>query len=639
VATTIRFATRAGLVDGDGERLRFRHDLIREVIYGEMLSAERRDLHRAAAQSLARTGASVQRIARQFELGAVEGDLEAVDWLVRAADDVVSISPSAGTELYESALALAPGSWAGRSRVEAALLEPLAWCGRIERAEEVARSALAVAQEPSVAFAIQQGVAAIFGHRGDTAGAIEHMRRASEVAGAPERELRRMRCLTAQLEALTGVISSDQARRRASAELRVARETGDATTQCVALQVLGAVESLEGRYGVAEGALRESMALHESGHVQSTSYLIPDLFHAGALLYLDRTDDARRATDRSRRTYLERGALSQLPMSFVIGAATRFYTGDWDDADAEITAGLAVAEDTGSRNFVLFFHSMLARLAIGRGSLDEATQHIDRGVAELAEGSLFGADWLLFVHSELQYASGEHADALATALIPWDQAAHLRLFYGYRDHCMLLVRLAIANDLTDVRDDAVACLHEGADRAPSAGARARAVHARGLVESDAHALHEALVLYRRTPFRPLVGRCCEDLAAQLAYDGDQRASAPLFDEAAQIAVEIGAAGDVARIEAASRRIGLARPARAARPTFGWESLTPMELTVSDLVAEGLTNPEIGEELHISRRTVESHVSHVLRKLDVSSRTKLAAEVVRRAAQTPRTENP
>jgi hypothetical protein len=36
------------------------------------------------------------------------------------------------------------------------------------------------------------------------------------------------------------------------------------------------------------------MALHESGHVQSTSYLIPDLFHAGALLYLDRTDDARR---------------------------------------------------------------------------------------------------------------------------------------------------------------------------------------------------------------------------------------------------------------------------------------------------------------------------------------------------------
>jgi DNA-binding NarL/FixJ family response regulator len=137
----------------------------------------------------------------------------------------------------------------------------------------------------------------------------------------------------------------------------------------------------------------------------------------------------------------------------------------------------------------------------------------------------------------------------------------------------------------------------------------------------------------------LVGRCCEDLAAQLAYDGDQRASAPLFDEAAQIAVEIGAAGDVARIEAASRRIGLARPARAARPTFGWESLTPMELTVSDLVAEGLTNPEIGEELHISRRTVESHVSHVLRKLDVSSRTKLAAEVVRRAAQTPRTENP
>ena len=70
-------------------------------------------------------------------------------------------------------------------------------------------------------------------------------------------------------------------------------------------------------------------------------------------------------------------------------------------------------------------------------------------------------------------------------------------------------------------------------------------------------------------------------------------------------------------------------AREARPTFGWASLTPTELGVTRLVAEGLTNPEIGARLYISRRTVETHLSHVFRKLDLANRTQLVAELSRR----------
>jgi DNA-binding NarL/FixJ family response regulator len=50
-----------------------------------------------------------------------------------------------------------------------------------------------------------------------------------------------------------------------------------------------------------------------------------------------------------------------------------------------------------------------------------------------------------------------------------------------------------------------------------------------------------------------------------------------------------------------------------------------------LAAEGLTNPQIGERLFVSRRTVQTHVAHVFEKLGISSRTLLGAEVARQNA--------
>jgi predicted transcriptional regulator len=61
------------------------------------------------------------------------------------------------------------------------------------------------------------------------------------------------------------------------------------------------------------------------------------------------------------------------------------------------------------------------------------------------------------------------------------------------------------------------------------------------------------------------------------------------------------------------------------------------LKVVRLVAERLTNPEIAERLFISRRTVQTHVSHALTKLSVPSRRELAAEAARRAGWRIRVE--
>jgi len=55
----------------------------------------------------------------------------------------------------------------------------------------------------------------------------------------------------------------------------------------------------------------------------------------------------------------------------------------------------------------------------------------------------------------------------------------------------------------------------------------------------------------------------------------------------------------------------------------------LEHTVADLVTEGLSNPQIGERLYISHRTVQSHLAHIFAKLNISSRAQLAAEVTRR----------
>ena len=74
----------------------------------------------------------------------------------------------------------------------------------------------------------------------------------------------------------------------------------------------------------------------------------------------------------------------------------------------------------------------------------------------------------------------------------------------------------------------------------------------------------------------------------------------------------------------------ARRARGARqrPAGGWESLTPTETKVVELVAEGLTNPQVGERMFISPATVKTHLSHIFGKLDVHSRAELTAYAVR-----------
>ena len=74
---------------------------------------------------------------------------------------------------------------------------------------------------------------------------------------------------------------------------------------------------------------------------------------------------------------------------------------------------------------------------------------------------------------------------------------------------------------------------------------------------------------------------------------------------------------------------------ASTPAYGWSSLTAAELAVAEQVAQGLTNREAAAHLYLSPHTIDFHLRHVFRKLDVRSRVELTRATLRRQAESPR----
>ena len=95
---------------------------------------------------------------------------------------------------------------------------------------------------------------------------------------------------------------------------------------------------------------------------------------------------------------------------------------------------------------------------------------------------------------------------------------------------------------------------------------------------------------------------------------------------------LAAAADVSRLQATFRAYGIRSGPRAShrRAQSGWDSLTPAEARTAELVGQGLTNPEIAAQLQLSPRTVGTHVSSILKKLDVHSRIDIATLSARRS---------
>jgi DNA-binding CsgD family transcriptional regulator len=158
-----------------------------------------------------------------------------------------------------------------------------------------------------------------------------------------------------------------------------------------------------------------------------------------------------------------------------------------------------------------------------------------------------------------------------------------------------------------------------------------ALRCRGLTDDDVAALEAAADAFARGPRVLDAALTTEEAGRAHCRRGDAARGRALLDDAARRFEQLDATRDLLRVEAALRAAGVRRGQRGPRvkARHGWASLTPTEHTVARLAADGLSNPQIGDQLYISHRTVQTHLSHIFTKLGISSRVQLTVEVTRR----------
>jgi DNA-binding CsgD family transcriptional regulator len=194
-----------------------------------------------------------------------------------------------------------------------------------------------------------------------------------------------------------------------------------------------------------------------------------------------------------------------------------------------------------------------------------------------------------------------------------------------------LVRLALAaGDTATARAAAQAAGSDAATPAALPRQRAAAAFCQGQLADDVPALREVAEVYRRHGWPLAEAAALEEVAVRLARADDAGGARAALGEAARVYSGLGAGWDLRRADARLRAHGIRRGPRSLhrRPVNGWAALTPTEQRVAELVSQGRSNPDIAAELFMSRRTAQTHVSHILGKLELRSRL----EIMRVAAE-------
>ena len=650
----LRVAVAEGLLTAGERGYAFAHDLLRSAVYDDLLPAERARLHAACGTAIA-SRAPAAELAHHWT--RTDDTARALVWSVRAADEArrVLAAPEELAHL-ESALSAWPGV------ADAASLTG------ITEGDLTVRAARAA------------------GLAGETAATIEWAERAVRLCDAEGDAAGGVRARVELARGLVTLDATDRVVRPAEEALRLAESTGVDPPTSAAARVAYARALLAARR-TAQARPEAQRALEQARAARVAALEVEALT---TLAFLDDVDgDLDGAADGLRAALLlartEGELLAELRVHYTL-ASLHYYNGDVAGSLPVLDAALSRVAETGllwsEWGVELRVLQAVARYAAGdlEGSLEAAlapgTRPPDVAAARLAAVACYAAVALGRSDAEQRLralddswdadpqvglvAGGCEADRLLWERDPVAAAAmaeraqqHLDAAAGpgmYGGLWLCALGLAALADSAATgrrqRDDAAVAeavrrgdlLLERVEHVVATGrgrpgrlgpeglawqARAVAEHARlhgrpGVAEWQAaldafgygHAYEQA--------------RCHWRLAEALVATGDRGAARAHAAEAATAAE---------RMHAAPLRSAVAATVAGARLSAtadaGGTVLTTREREVLALVAEGLTNREVGRRLFISEKTVSVHLSNLMAKLNVSSRTEAVTVAVRR----------
>lgn len=610
-------AQRAGIVSIERDRIQFAHPLLASAVYGQANDLERRSLHRRLAHLVV----DPEERVRHAALGAAEPDaaiardLEGAAVLARSRG-----APGAAAVLLDLAVGLTPPNDNGRAvrLIDAAS----SWfdAGDLAQAQATLGEALAATLDARLRARALHLLGQIHARRSSFSEAAALAFQALEAAAddaALRTELQLDLCYyTVNLGDLPGAM------RHARGAVTAAEQTGDPGALADALAAVTMTEFAAGG-GYDEDRMRRAREMEDPNRIRAWQNT-PAFLHGSILLYTGRLDPALSILGKLHTETLERGEESQVPFSCFYQAWACVWRGDLATAhqlaeEARQTA--ALLDDPAARAIAL---AASALVHAHDGSSDLAREEAHESIRLFQDlGWAMGTSWPLWALGLAELSSGNPM-AVDAALGPL--AAMLTAMRGgdpflgvfLPEEIEALVELGLhdrAETLIDWLWRHGKDLNRGWALAAAGRCRGLLYAARGDTSSALSALERALAEHDRCamPF--------EHARTLLALGRVQRRSGLRREARATLGEALGEFERYgARLWAEHARRELARfGGRAGSP----ETLTPTEVRVADLAASGMSNREIAERVFLTRKAVESNLTHVYRKLDIRSRGGLA----------------
>jgi DNA-binding CsgD family transcriptional regulator len=385
---------------------------------------------------------------------------------------------------------------------------------------------------------------------------------------------------------------------------------------------LGARMAIAGDPAVLVASVLER-ALAEHPLVDEGAHGVVLAFPVVALVIIDHLDRADRALAAAIDSPYARRSVMTITVTQHWSAVTAFRRGDLVRSRAHAQRALAACA---SDEWILYdpwIRANLAATLLELGDSDAA----ESVLADAQEPDPVGRCLMLEAQARLAAAAGrpERAYELFTEAGRSLDAMGLVSpgFISWR------APAAVAAEQLGRHDEAVRLveadllLARRAGIARSIGVALRAAAAIGPASAAVALLEESVTALQSTAGKLELARSFTDLGVVLRRSGRSAAAREPLGRALDLATAAGAE-PLARQAADELRAAGSRPRRARRT--GFDALTPTERRIAELVARQRTNSQIAQDLYITTKTVEWHLSNAFQKLNVSNRQQLTAQV-------------